>query len=469
MNKSMSWRASHSLPVLSLLLAASLYPRGALAGDGYTYNGRPVSKRFYQASLIGKDAELLIRNNRLEEAVDRLQQALALAPDYVEAEVNLGNVQLRLGNSSEAIRHLKHAVEAGSTIEEGWINLAGAQVTAKQPLEATVTYEKFLQKFPSSKYADRVKEILWVLKNKEKVGSSTNSGANEKDYYAEAVGTKYVRWPSDMMPLRVYLRSGEGKNGYSPSFAGIVKDSFNVWQQSMDQAVTFQYVTDPAKAKITVEWVDDPGIVKRTGKSGETQLTRTGDTISNAVIHLLIGARTVSDNDMRQTSLHEIGHALGVQGHSPNPDDIMFFSTTMYRRSQALSARDIATMKRIYSSDYFAVSEVSRDHESGVAALERKDYKTAVELFAKVIKARPDLESARVNLGLCYAGLALELDQAKSYAAAEEAYRAALKVRKTLSRPQVLNSAALNFASMLRDRGREKEALEVDNLVKLHK
>ncbi len=44
---------------------------------------------------------------------------------------------------------------------------------------------------------------------------------------------------------------------------------------------------------------------------------------------------------------HEMGHALGIWGHSPLPSDVMYFAQV--RIPPPISARDINTLKRIYS------------------------------------------------------------------------------------------------------------------------
>jgi len=47
--------------------------------------------------------------------------------------------------------------------------------------------------------------------------------------------------------------------------------------------------------------------------------------------------------------LHEVGHTLGLNGHSANPKDVMFYSMNSDNPITALSARDKSTMARLYA------------------------------------------------------------------------------------------------------------------------
>ncbi len=62
-----------------------------------------------------------------------------------------------------------------------------------------------------------------------------------------------------------------------------------------------------------------------------------------------------SDKELYNTALHEIGHALGIMGHSYSSDDLMYMASdnnnfyTPYRSSfQYLSSQDINTIKLLY-------------------------------------------------------------------------------------------------------------------------
>ena len=55
-----------------------------------------------------------------------------------------------------------------------------------------------------------------------------------------------------------------------------------------------------------------------------------------------------TDVQLNKIAMHEIGHAIGILGHSDNINDIMYYSTASQRQS-TLSSKDVDTVKKIYN------------------------------------------------------------------------------------------------------------------------
>lgn len=90
-------------------------------------------------------------------------------------------------------------------------------------------------------------------------------------------------------------------------------------------------------------------------RSAETQfelytrkpVTTTADSGSLLLHRMTIHIRPdQSFEHLQAAARHELGHALGIWGHSPNSTDTMYFSQV--RNPVQISVRDINTLKRIY-------------------------------------------------------------------------------------------------------------------------
>ena len=54
-----------------------------------------------------------------------------------------------------------------------------------------------------------------------------------------------------------------------------------------------------------------------------------------------------NDDELLSIILHEIGHALGIGGHSRNLNDVMYYSTNNYKNGE-ISKKDVNTVVKIY-------------------------------------------------------------------------------------------------------------------------
>jgi predicted Zn-dependent protease len=58
----------------------------------------------------------------------------------------------------------------------------------------------------------------------------------------------------------------------------------------------------------------------------------------------------VTNEEIKCTCLHEIGHALGIDIHSPDSSDMMCRFNNAFKVKPVLSKRDVHTIQRLYSS-----------------------------------------------------------------------------------------------------------------------
>ena len=151
---------------------------------------------------------------------------------------------------------------------------------------------------------------------------------------------------------------------------------------------------------------------------GLTKTYHQNNTIVKAEIILLDkdkkGAPLSKDN-MYRLALHEIGHSLGIVGHSPNFSDVM--SLRDIRDESKITARDVNTLKLIYSNspDNLALQKdilieklkaqenfVSKDPSNKLQLMILAGMYKNLEMYSESIKIDPNVAQAYYSLGVCY-------------------------------------------------------------------
>lgn len=193
-------------------------------------------------------------------------------------------------------------------------------------------------------------------------------GTNPKDtgdYFDKATERMTERWSEKAMPIRVYIAPGSGVSGYRGSYRQIFINCFDEWMRALNQRLSWKLVQQEDDADIVCSWTDTTRDFQLglTGEQGETKAMTMPDPdhsgqmkIVSATIKIctiMRGAGPLSDASAHSDILHEVGHALGILGHSPNFSDVMaaVYVGNIPNLTKALTLRDIATINRLYA-DY---------------------------------------------------------------------------------------------------------------------
>lgn len=195
----------------------------------------------------------------------------------------------------------------------------------------------------------------------EKLGETTDS--DYLDAILKQTKGKVFRFKS--MPIPVYIEPASDRRYPAACIAG-----FELWESATDGLVRFVQVNELDRARIRVVW-DHLGVTgdPRRGALGahtmmKWQATPGLKTMSGIPLPLLepkykvppqvikVNLDVIVSRDLETQPLllknvvaHELGHALGIIGHSPDRSDLMFEDTDEYSR---LSQRDVNTIKRLY-------------------------------------------------------------------------------------------------------------------------
>ena len=219
-----------------------------------------------------------------------------------------------------------------------------------------------LVNYPDNDYVADIEAIFADIKKEV--------DAKYPDTYIEDVvqGTNIVHWNiKDRDMLNVFIDESMAAK-YPGYYRDEVKNAFNDYSAALNNMIRFDFTNNSGVSDINIIFVPEiSGGQCNEGTEcsnvmGLTENSVAGSLLTKATVKLRFKDSDNTDftrNQIYNIVKHEIGHALGVSGHSYSPNDIMYpvsndarFSvdTNVLKISRKeFSSRDIATFKLLYN------------------------------------------------------------------------------------------------------------------------
>jgi hypothetical protein len=159
-----------------------------------------------------------------------------------------------------------------------------------------------------------------------------------------------VRWGDSAWPLTVYIAPFRwyeaSKQRNAKAYEQMAWECFEAWSALSQGLVSFRRVTTKLASQINVAWrrVDRTslGHCETLWKANRLYSAEISIGISDGLLH----AQYNNPTEVKHTILHEVGHALGLLGHSHGQGDIMYVPHQY--GVDSLTPRDVNTLRWLY-------------------------------------------------------------------------------------------------------------------------
>ena len=269
-----------------------------------------------------------------------------ILPDHL---MNQGKKYLEVGNADKAYSMFK-LVEKSRPYDEDPVYY---QAMALSKMPPTYETQKALYDIAQLDNCDDASKLAEQTINEMRISFENKIGPNYVDNVLYE--NQLIRW-NKSRPVKYYISNNIDA---SDAYISLVKKAFDKWQAAGNGAITFREIHSNNEADIVVNFVNEIST-----KEGYEPL-RAGlaiPTIKDSTlvkVDIKIKPVDMYGNYHNQASvynviMHNIGHAIGLWGHSFEKNDIMALDSDYIspkregQEEKPLSARDINTLNLVY-------------------------------------------------------------------------------------------------------------------------
>jgi tetratricopeptide (TPR) repeat protein len=422
-----------------------------------------------------------MRNKDNAAAILKFKAAIDVDPNIAAAHLNYGCLLMLEGKYTDSETELVKARSLDPSIAAVYGNLGSVYQTLGKDDLAVENFKKYLQMDPNNPSASRLQSII-VMLGQDLARRKLNRMPNgPDDYIGDATEAGITRWPENRLPVTIYIKPGNNVPGYRDSFEQILRQSFADWLDAAQGKINFQYLDSPAGAEIVCSWTNNPKEMISSAEGGHAMVGMDKHGVTGCTLTLLTirpdNQGKLSDNFARRIALHEIGHAMGLLAHSPNPDDIMFNTVLPADIPCGLSQKDKNTIVALYSLSPDVIAQhppqiakmISGDSSSmvvrstrmnleGNEAMEKRDFLQAIKLFDEARKIDPENEVVVGNLGIAYGNFATVQMNAGNFSEADQNFKRCLPLLEKCSSRESCRIVLKNYQLFLRKTNHLTEA-----------